>query len=373
MSAAIVLLSASVALAYVVVIYPVLLAIIRRTSSHPPRRGSETPSVSVIVPVHNGEAFFEAKLISLLALDYPKDRLEILVASDGSTDRTNEIVKRFAGVRLLALPRGGKCAALNAAIPLVSGEIVFLTDVRQIVEPCSLRYLVRNFADPAVGVVSGHLKIRGAKPGESADIGAYWRFETWIRDSLSSIDSMFGATGPFYALRRSLAVPIPPDILLDDMYLPLALFRRGYRLIVDAEAVAWDYPTDLKTEFRRKVRTMAGNYQLLMHYPWLLTPANRMWFHFLSYKAGRLLLPWLLIAIGGSSLLLSSPWRIVACLPQLAIYLVAAAHPLLPRRAQRFSSPLRTFAVMMLAVLGGLQVIFVPARRLWKVTGATAV
>jgi len=136
--------------------------------------------------------------------------------------------------------------------------------------------------------------------------------------------------------------------------------------------LAWDIPTSLDTEFRRKVRTLAGNYQLLTYYPWLLTPANRMWFHFMSYKMGRLLLPWILMAIAGSSLFLPSPWRALVLAPQLAAYALAAAHPLLPRSLRRITSPLRTFAVMMLAVLGGLQVFFVPARKLWKVTGATA-
>lgn len=367
-----VFLIATAALLYVLVLYPLILGILRRISPRPVLRGLELPTVSVVVPVHNGESFLEAKLRSLIALDYPKDRLEILVASDGSTDRTNEIARRFTGVRLLDLPSGGKCSALNAAVPLVSGEILFLTDVRQIVDPQSLRFLVRNFADPAVGAVSGNLKIGGIEPGESANIGVYWRFESWIRDSLSALDSMFGATGPFYALRRSLFVPIPQDILLDDMYLPLSLFRRGFRLIVDSDAVAWDIPTSLDTEFRRKVRTLAGNYQLLTWYPWLLTPANRMWFHFMSYKIGRLLLPWILMAIAGSSLFLPSPWRTLVLAPQLVAYALAAAYPLLPPSLRRITSPLRTFAVMMLAVLAGLQVFFVPARKLWKVTGATA-
>ena len=192
-----------------------------------------------------------------------------------------------------------------------------------------------------------------------------------MRDSLSALESMFGATGPFYARRRAVAVPIPPDILLDDMYLPLAAFRKGYRLIVDQEAVAWDIPTDLSTEFRRKVRTLAGNYQLWFHYPWLLTPANRMWLHFLSYKVGRLLLPWLLIAVAVSTCFLPSPWREAAGLPQLLVYGLAAVHPWLPRSLQRLSSPCRAFVVMMLAVVAALQILFVPARRLWKVTGAT--
>src|SRR5260370_1196685 len=120
---------------------------------------------------------------------------------------------------------------------------------------------------------------------------------------------MFGATGPFYAIRRELAVPIPPDVLLDDVYLPLAPFFRGYRLVVEESARAFDYPTTLETEFRRKVRTLAGVYQLIRIYPRLLLPGNRMWFHFMSYKVGRLLLPHALILIAACSFFLPHPWR----------------------------------------------------------------
>jgi cellulose synthase/poly-beta-1,6-N-acetylglucosamine synthase-like glycosyltransferase len=370
MIAALVFVVSSALLCYVIAGYPLLLRALRRRGARPVFRNTNTPTVSVIVAVYNGSAFLEAKLRSLLALDYPKECIEIFVVSDGSTDNTNRIAREFAGVKLLEVPRGGKCAALNAAIPQAGGEILLLTDVRQVVEPGSLRILVRNFADTQVGAVSGHLKIRDALSGESAQIDAYWRFETWIRESLSALDSIFGATGPFYAIRRAVAVRIPPDILLDDMYLPLAAFRQGYRLIVDPEAIAWDYPTNLDTEFRRKVRTLAGNYQLWSHYPWLLTPVNRMLLHFLSYKAGRLLLPWLLIAIAASTFFLPSPWREAAALPQLLVYALAAADPWLPLPLRRLSSPCHTFVVMMLAAVAALQILFVPARRLWKVTGA---
>jgi cellulose synthase/poly-beta-1,6-N-acetylglucosamine synthase-like glycosyltransferase len=370
-TAIVLFIAAASLLVYVVFGYPLILSILRRTAGQPVQKGPGTPSVSVIVAVYNGEAFLENKLRSLLALDYPQDQIEILIASDGSTDRTNEIARGFAGVRLLELVRAGKCAALNASIREARGQILLLTDVRQTLEPGSLRLLVRNFSDPRVGAVSGHLRIRDALTGESAQIDAYWRFETWIRDSLSALDSMFGATGPFYAIRRSLTVSVPQDILLDDMYLPLAAFRRGYRLVVESEAVAWDIPTDLATEFRRKVRTMAGNYQLWICYPWLLTPANRMWLHFLSYKAGRLLLPWLLIVLAVTTFFLPGLWRLFAAFPQLAVYFLAAAGPVLPGPVRRIAAPCRAFIVMMLAALAALQIVFVPARRLWKVTGAT--
>ena len=221
------------------------------------------------------------------------------VVSDGSTDDTDAIALSFAdrGVSLLRVPHGGKPAALNAAIPAASGEILVLTDVRQELAVDCLQTLVNNFADPAVGVVSGHLIIRRGASRDESEVGLYWRYETWIRDNLSRLDSMFGATGPIYAIRKNLARPLPPDILLDDMALPLFAFFEGWRLIVEPAARAYDVPTGRDVEFTRKVRTLAGNWQLLRYQPKLLTPANRMLWHYLSYKLGRLLLPFFLMTI----------------------------------------------------------------------------
>jgi poly-beta-1,6-N-acetyl-D-glucosamine synthase len=298
----------------------------------------------------------------------------VIVVSDGSTDATELIAEDFSrdGVLLLTLPRGGKPAALNAAIPTARGEILVLTDVRQELDPASVRLLVEAFADPLVGAVSGELLIRsGARPDEF-DIALYWRFESWIRNRLSAIDSMFGATGPFYAIRRELAVPIPPAILLDDMYLPLAAFFRGYRLLVDERARAYDYPLPIQQEFRRKVRTLGGNYQLMVAYPWLLGPANRMWWHFMSYKVGRLLLPWCMTALAIASFWLPGVWRTAILGGQILFYGIAALDPLVPRGPlKRISSPAHSFVAMMIAAICGLSVFFVPARSLWKVTSAS--
>ncbi len=141
-------------------------------------------------------------------------------------DRTASIAREYAGrgVQCVELPRGGKPAALNAMIPRLSGEIVVLTDVRQVIARDSLRQLVKPFADPQVGVVSGELRIRSGVNQDEAAIGLYWRMETWIRDQLSTLDSMFGATGPFYGVRRELTTTVPAEVLLDDMFLPLHSF-----------------------------------------------------------------------------------------------------------------------------------------------------
>lgn len=365
---------AAVLAGYILVGYPLLLRGLAGRRARPVQRQPFQPRVSVIIAVYNGERFLEEKLRSVLELDYPRENLEVIVASDGSTDQTVAVAMRFAadGVKLLSLPRGGKPAALNAAVPQASGEILVLTDVRQRLEPESISRLMENFADPAVGVASGELRIRKGSLPEEADIGLYWRFESWIRNNLGAIDSMFGATGPFYAVRANLAVPIPPDTLLDDVYLPLAAFFRGHRLVVDPRARCWDYSTSLDTEFRRKVRTLAGNYQILLAYPALLGPGNRMWLHFVSYKFGRLLLPWLLIAIAVGSVWLPEPWKMTMLVAQAAGYGLAILDPWIPAGffLKRISSPARTFLMMMVATLAGLSVFFVPARSLWKVTSA---
>ncbi|MGH9696334.1 MAG: glycosyltransferase, partial [Bryobacteraceae bacterium] len=235
----------ALAILYVLAGYPLLLALLARYRARPVLKRFEPGSISVIIAVHNGEIFLRNKLRSVLALRYPRELMQILVVSDGSTDATDTVAAEFAGdgVDLLRIPRAGKPAALNAGIRQATGEILVLTDVRQELEPESVERLVACFADPAVGVVSGELLIRRGALHEDANIGLYWRFESWMRKQLSALDSMFGATGPFYAMRRSLAVTIPEDALLDDVYLPLSAFFRGFRLIVEPQARASDYPT----------------------------------------------------------------------------------------------------------------------------------
>jgi biofilm PGA synthesis N-glycosyltransferase PgaC len=355
---------------YIVLGYPLLLGVMARLWPKPVLKSRQGKTVSVVIAVHNGERFIGAKLDSVLALDYPRELMEILVVSDGSADRTDAIVEEFApqGVRLLRVPRGGKCAALNAAIAQARNEILLLTDMRQAVAPESLQALMDCFADPSVGAVSGELVIRKGESHDAADIGLYRLYENWIRNRLSEIDSIFGATGSFYALRRELAVPIPADQLLDDMYLPLAAFFRGYRLIMEPRALAYDYPTSRDTEFTRKARTLAGNYQILRSYPALLGPGNRMWFHFASYKLGRLMLPWALLVMLVSSCFLPLPWRWLLLGGQAIFYGLAAVDPWFPASVpvKRLSSFARTFVALMLAAAWGISVFFVSPRTLWK-------
>jgi poly-beta-1,6-N-acetyl-D-glucosamine synthase len=364
-------------IAYVAVGYPLLLGMLARSRGRQVRRSDELPTLSIIIPVYNGSRFIRRKLESVLKCDYPVGKVKILVVSDGSDDLSVDIAKEYAdrNVQIISIPRSGKAAALNAAALRSSEQLMVLTDVRQELSPSALRQLVRPFADPTVGVVSGELVLRKGKTQGEADVERYWTHETWMRRQLSLIDSMFGATGPFYAIRTHLFVPVPHDVLLDDMYLPLTAFFKGYRLIVEPEAQAFDYPMTREREFRRKVRTLGGNYQLLLRMPRLLTRRNRLLWHFLSYKVGRLLLPWLFGALFYSSFRLPRPMNRLAIAAQLVVYSLALLDPVIPQSAsfKKASSPVRTFLVLMAATIAGLQVLFVPAQRLWRVTDIAAI
>jgi glycosyltransferase involved in cell wall biosynthesis len=359
--------------AYTLIGYPVLLWVLARGRERPIRKGTIQPTVSIVLPVFNGEQWIGAKLESILRLQYPAELIETLVVDDGSTDGSRRIVESFAArarVHLIAVPRGGKAAALNAAIARATGEVLFFTDVRQSLEPASLANLVACLADPAVGVVSGELVIRESGGIEESSVGLYWKYEKWIRKQLSRLDSIPGATGCIYAMRRSLARPLPSDTLVDDMFLPLSAFFAGYRAILDESARAFDYPTQLASEFRRKVRTLAGVYQVIGQYPALIGPGNRMWIHFVSHKLARLLMPWALLAAAASTLSLPEPWRSAMAAAQILGYGLAAADSVLPSwfPLKRLTSPLRTFLVLMAASLCAVCIFFVPPRVLWGQT-----
>ncbi len=330
-------------------------------------------TVSAIVAVHNGETMIRRKLESLLALDYPPKLVNIIVVSDGSTDGTEAIVREFddRGVTLLTGPRGGKAAALNRGLAAAAGEIVFFTDVRQPLEPSCLRHLVANFADSTVGAVTGELRLLRGDTGEQADMDLYWRYEVWARRRHSEIDSLFTATGCIYAMRRALTGPLPSDTLTDDAVLPLRAFFRGYRVIFDPAAIAFDYPAIAGTEFRRRFRTLAGLWQVHARLPELFTSRNRMRFHFLSHKFSRLLLPWLiLLFFGAAAALPPSLFRTSVLAAGAAWLLLAFSDAFIPGSLplKRLTSPARTLLVMNAAALAAIAVFFVPATRLWTQT-----
>ncbi len=357
-------------LLYVLFGYPVLLLLRARLFARPIQKGLELKSVSILIAVKNGEKFIQNKLESILSLDYPRELMEILVISDGSDDRTDEIAAQYApqGVQLIRIQPAGKAVALNAGMECASGQILFFTDVRQPLAADSLRNLIACFADPNVGVASGELVILDGTTDGEASVGMYWRYEKWIRRHLSQLDSVMGATGCIYAMRRELAVPLPPGTLLDDVYLPLSAFFHGFRVIWDGSAKAFDYPTPLNAEFRRKVRTLAGVYQVIGQYPHLLGPRNRMWLDFMSHKLGRLLLPYACLLMAGSTFFVPEPWRTICIAGQLLFYGLALMDLWLPEGVsfKGLTSPIRAFVVLMTAAFCAGSIVLLPNGYFWK-------
>ena len=363
---------------YILILYPLLLAFHKGPKCPPVRKDlAFQTTVTVVMAVFNGAKFIRQKLDSILELDYPRELIQILIVSDGSTDQTEAIVKEYTsrGVGLIVRPHAGKSACLNAAFEKATGEIVFFTDVRQALEREALSHLIANFADPTVGAVTGEMQLPASDLGEQKDMGLYWRYELWARKKQSEIDSLFNTTGCVYALRRRFAQPLNPDTLSDDAVLPLRAFFAGQRVIFDPNAIAFDFPALPGTEFRRRWRNLAGLWQVHVRTPRLFTSANRMRIHFLPHKFGRLVLPWAMLAIIVCTAAL--PWastRNFLFWDEAALLLLALIDGLLPRwfPLKKFSSPARTFLVMNAASLAATVVFFVPAQKLWKPTRVTA-
>ena len=282
--------------------YPICLYFRARYWSKPVRQARIFPSVTIVLAVHNEERNLLRKLNNLDALDYPVDRLEVIVISDGSTDQTGKILGAWqrSGRRAVILSEHqGKANALNYGMAEARGDIVCFTDVRQIIALSALTNLIANFADPAVGCASGALMLGGNPSVASSDgVGLYWRLEKNIRNWEGVSGSTVGATGAFYAVRRNLLSPLPIGTILDDVYIPLNVARKGSRVVFDSEALAWDeFSSSPKQEFRRKVRTLAGNYQLLQIAPWVLTSANPIRLRLVCHKLLRLLVPFALLGV----------------------------------------------------------------------------
>jgi cellulose synthase/poly-beta-1,6-N-acetylglucosamine synthase-like glycosyltransferase len=323
--------------------------------------------------VKNEESVIADKLDNLFAMDYPAEKLEIVVVSDGSDDGTVGILeglKEHPRARVLLKDTSqGKAAGLNDAIRMASGEIVFFTDARQQIEPGALRCLLENFADPEVGCASGELMLGEPDDGETGrGMGLYWRIEKKIRELESASGSVAGATGAIYCARRELLDPLPAGTILDDVLLPMQIVRKGARVVFDSRARAWDLP-DLghKREFARKVRTLSGNYQLLQLAPWLLSSGNPIRFEFVSHKLLRLAVPFALLAILVATLFLPQPFYRAALVMQIVFYglSLSAVAGVNIGPLSRVADAARTFVVLNTAAMVAF-VNFVTARKtLW--------
>ena len=325
-------------LLYVHLGYPLVLYVWRRLAARPVKKGFWEPTVSILIAVHNERATIEQKLLNCLQLDYPLEKLQVVVALDGPTDGTDAIVARYQGetVRAVALSQHqGKSGALNHAVAASSGEILVFADARQLFDRGALRQLVANFCDPEVGSASGELVLLDENGREASDgLGIYWRYEKWMRALEAEIHSMMGATGAIYAIRREFYQPLPPDTILDDVVVPMGIVLRGKRAVFDGAARAYDrISASPEIEYGRKVRTLMGNFQILTTMPALLSPVhNPVWLQFMSHKVARLLVPYFLVVLFvANAFALERPylWLFAA---QSCWYLMAAAGVFLSRQ-----------------------------------------
>jgi len=288
------------------------------------------PTVSLIIPAHNEEAVLKRKLENALSLDYPADRLEVIVASDGSSDGTVDIAESFEsrGVRPLAFGRRrGKASVVNDAVAAATGEVLCLCDANVMFEPDSLRMLTERLKDPGIGAVTADVRIASHQSNFEHGESVYYRIERAIQLVESRIGSLMGVDGGLYVVRKELFRPLPPDTILDDFVISMNVIRQGRRVVYEPAAVAHENGTPRALqEFRRRVRVSAGGVQSLKRgdFPPLTRPVE-LW-QFVSHKLLRWVGPLLLVLLLGSNVMLwQAGWFYrTLLLGQVAFYLVAA-------------------------------------------------
>ena len=311
--------------------YPLILLALRLVIRKEIKKQPVTPFVSLLIPAYNEADVIHRKIENSLALDYPADRMEIVVASDGSSDETAAIAEaRADGVRIRVLAfeaNRGKVATLNASVPELRGEIVVFSDAPAMLYPDSVRNLVENFADPEVGAVSGLYKVVKAEQvniGSSEDF--YWKYETFLKVMESQLASTLGGHGHLHAIRKQLYPYPEPGTINDDYVIPVSVLAKGYRAVYEPSAIVYEEAHEM-TGFGRRVRIMAGNIQQLREIRTLLHPLRPLaLFFFLSHKLSRLVVPFaMLTAFIANLFLLGSPLYLAIFCAQLAFYLLAAA------------------------------------------------
>jgi len=292
---------------YTYLVYPLLiylLAKLRKEKNIPSQDYTPAP-YSILMAVYNEEKNINRRIENLLHLDTNEIFHEIIIVSDGSTDNTVNITRilqnKYPLIKLIVLNENiGKAAALNYAINQAKGEVIIFADARQEFSKDAITNLIRGFSAENVGCVSGHLVFKSSDSSNdtSQSIGAYWKYETFIRINEAKYDSVIGCPGAIYAVKKHLITAMPAGLILDDLWIPMGVVLQGSKVKYVQTAVAWDRPENtVEKEFRRKVRTLTGNFQLVFFLPKVLSPFhNRLWWMFLSHKIFRLLVPYAMLA-----------------------------------------------------------------------------
>jgi poly-beta-1,6-N-acetyl-D-glucosamine synthase len=340
--------TAFTSIVYVYAGYPLLLMLWRRLGRRPVRKQYQELSVSLVIAMHNERKNVTAKMQNCFELDYPADKLQVIVSLDAPTDGTDILLRECAGqaVDIVYCPvRRGKAEALNSGLAVARGEIVMFADAGQRLERSAVRELVANFADESVGAVSGALVLLDAQAGEANDgVGLYWRYEKRLRAMESDIHSVPGATGAIYAIRRKLFEPLTPGTILDDVVIPMRIVLGGKRAIFDPAARAYDAVTQSPDgEYEKKKRTLTGNYQLFAEVPGSLVPwQNPIFVQLISHKAGRLIIPYYLAVLFISNLFLHDGLYRIFMFLQVVWYIMACVGWLVSQRGEMRRAQLRT-------------------------------
>jgi cellulose synthase/poly-beta-1,6-N-acetylglucosamine synthase-like glycosyltransferase len=290
--------------------YLLLLVIFSKIKASNFKTDDTYPSVTILLTVHNEEKIIETRIQNLLESDYSEDMLEILVASDGSTDRTDEIaeslIRQDNRIKLFKTQGGGKSATQNKAIPDSNGEIVILTDAGSLFEKSTVKNIVRNFADERVGCVTGRLVLKGDCTAVSENQGFYWKYEMLLRNLESRLGILHTGSGVALALRKSLFVPFESKYG-DDCIIPLDVISQGYKVIHEEEAVAYDaFPSSMEGELKARIRMTLRNFTCTLSKCHLLNPFKYplIFVSILSHKIFRWLTPYFMIVIFIANLLL---------------------------------------------------------------------
>jgi cellulose synthase/poly-beta-1,6-N-acetylglucosamine synthase-like glycosyltransferase len=352
--------------------YPVVLALLRMVIHRGVKKGPFEPTVSMVIPAYKEEAVIAAKIRQSLALDYPPEKLEILVACDGSPDGTVRVATEAAKgsrVRILDYPvNRGKIATLNEAVREAKSDILLFTDASSTLFPDAVRLLMMSMADPTVGSVGGKYTIVNAGDvdiGKSEDL--YWKYETRLKTYEAELSSTLGAHGQLHAIRRSL-YPFPkPGMINDDYLIPLSVLSKGYRSVYEPKAICYEQAAEM-TGFGRRIRIMTGNFQQLPEIRNLLNPLQPLpLMFFLSRKVIRLAVPFGMIAAFIANLfLLDSPLYMALFIGQLVFYALAIAGAIIKLQPKLLMLPYY-FSMINTAVFFGLYHALTDRRHMaWK-------
>jgi len=348
---------------YVYAAYPCMLlaasAILKPV--HRPCSGEPLPRLTLFVPVHNEEAILERKILNCLEIDYPPELLEIVFASDGSTDRTNDILKSRAGGRVkvhLSEANRGKNAVINEYAPLTNGEVLVFTDANAFFEGRAVKRLASHFSDARVGCVGGRLKYLSGVSGTARGEGLYFRYENLLRQLEGDRGSLVGANGAIYAIRRSLFLPVPVHVP-NDFFHPLSVLKRNHLAVFDARALAVETPTEHHgEEFKRRRRIVARSMVAVVEVGRLFGIfGGRGTFYLMSHKVMRwLTFPMLVLVFAANLLLLDKTLYVDSLWLQIVFYALGALGYLLDRVhvRSRLAFVPYYFLIINIAALAGL-------------------